>query len=212
VPPIKDRPLNAPAPTQRRLVLALVVTVVCVPLLALEVLSSAGGAVEAQTSLRTDGPAPSLVVAAVPSTEDTTTTSTVAAAPESRATTAAPVAPTTSTTAKPRPSTTSTTRAPTTTTTRPAPAPTPPPAVSNTATWDALANCETGGNWAMNTGNGYSGGLQFHSATWLQMGGAQYAPAAWMASREAQIAVGERVRAAVGFSAWPGCARKLGLS
>jgi hypothetical protein len=63
----------------------------------------------------------------------------------------------------------------------------------------------------MNSGNGYSGGLQFHPGTWLAYGGGAYAPEAWMAPREAQIAVAERVLAASGWNAWPGCARKLGL-
>jgi hypothetical protein len=192
-----------------------VVTVVCVPLLALEVMSGAGGDVE-PTTLSTDASESSLVVAAVPSTDSTTTAPPTTATPTTTTPpTPAPAAPasTTSTTAKPRPSTTTTTRAPTTTTTRPAvPAPAPTPAVSNGAIWDALAGCETGGNWAMNTGNGYSGGLQFHSSTWAAVGGTQFAPEAWMATREQQIAAGERVRASAGWSAWPGCARKLGLS
>jgi hypothetical protein len=190
-----------------------VATAVCVPLLALEVMSGATGELE-QTSLSTDAASSSLVVAAVPSTESTTT---VPATPETTVeattSTTAP-APTTSTTSKPRPSTTTTTRAPTTTTTKPpakAPAPAPAPVVSNAAIWDSLAMCEAGGNWAMNSGNGYSGGLQFHAGTWAAVGGTQYAPEAWMATREQQIAAGERVRASAGWTAWPGCARKLGL-
>jgi hypothetical protein len=187
-----------------------VATAVCVPLLALDVLSGAGGQVD-PTSLSTDAAPSSLVVAAVPSTDSAVPATTEApVTTEAPATTVAAGRPTTSTTATPRPSTTTTTRAPTTTTTR-APAPAPVPAVSNGAVWDALALCETGGNWAMNSGNGYSGGLQFHSSTWAAVGGTQYAPEAWMATREQQIAAGERVLAASGWSAWPGCARKLGL-
>jgi hypothetical protein len=74
--------------------------------------------------------------------------------------------------------------------------------------WDRLAQCESGGNWAINTGNGYSGGLQFLPSTWRAYGGSG---SAHNASREAQIAVAERIRADVGYRAWPQCARKLGL-
>lgn len=81
--------------------------------------------------------------------------------------------------------------------------------------WDQLAMCETGGNWATNTGNGYGGGLQFaHSATWstwISYGGDAYAPNPWDASREQQIAVAENVLARSGWKAWPGCASQLGL-
>ncbi|WIE75895.1 transglycosylase family protein [Curtobacterium sp. MCSS17_007] len=77
------------------------------------------------------------------------------------------------------------------------------------STWDALAQCESGGNWAINTGNGYYGGLQFNLGTWQAHGGSGN-PAA--ASREAQIAVAERVLASQGWGAWPACSAKLGLS
>jgi hypothetical protein len=63
----------------------------------------------------------------------------------------------------------------------------------------------------MNSGNGYSGGLQFHPDTWLRNGGAEFAPMAYQASRDAQIVVGERIKARQGWTAWPGCSRKLGL-
>ncbi|MDT0235181.1 transglycosylase family protein [Curtobacterium sp. BRB10] len=76
------------------------------------------------------------------------------------------------------------------------------------STWDALAQCESGGNWAINTGNGYYGGLQFNLGTWQANGGAGN-PAA--ASREAQIAVAERVLASQGWGAWPACSAQLGL-
>ncbi|MER7010767.1 transglycosylase family protein [Saccharopolyspora sp. NPDC000359] len=80
--------------------------------------------------------------------------------------------------------------------------------------WDKLAQCEAGGNWAINTGNGYYGGLQFNKSTWDAYGGDQYAPYPHQASREQQIAVAEKVRAARGggYGAWPGCSSKLGLS
>jgi resuscitation-promoting factor RpfA len=77
--------------------------------------------------------------------------------------------------------------------------------------WDAIAQCESGGNWGINTGNGFSGGLQFTPGTWAAYGGKQYASSANQASREQQIAVAERVQASQGWGAWPACARRLGL-
>ena len=75
--------------------------------------------------------------------------------------------------------------------------------------WDRLAQCESGGNWAINTGNGYYGGLQFNLGTWQAYGGTGYPH---QASRETQIAVATRLRdAAGGYGSWPGCAAKLGL-
>ncbi len=77
--------------------------------------------------------------------------------------------------------------------------------------WDRLAQCESSGNWSINTGNGYSGGLQFAPATWRGFGGAEFAPAAHQASRTEQIVVAERVLAAQGWNAWPACSRRLGI-
>lgn len=75
--------------------------------------------------------------------------------------------------------------------------------------WDRLAQCEAGGNWAINTGNGYYGGLQFNLGTWQANGGTGYPH---QASRETQIAIATKVRdASGGYGAWPGCASKLGL-
>lgn len=74
--------------------------------------------------------------------------------------------------------------------------------------WDRLAQCEAGGNWNINTGNGYSGGLQFSASTWRAHGGTGSAASA---SRAQQIAVAERVLAGQGWGAWPACSRKLGL-
>lgn len=85
------------------------------------------------------------------------------------------------------------------------------PAVANGSTWDALAQCESGGNWSINTGNGYYGGLQFSAGTWRAYGGTEYAPQANQATREQQIAIAEKVRAGQGWGAWPSCSRKLGL-
>ncbi|SHE79475.1 LysM peptidoglycan-binding domain-containing protein [Streptoalloteichus hindustanus] len=79
------------------------------------------------------------------------------------------------------------------------------------STWDALAQCEAGGNWNTNTGNGFSGGLQFTPSTWKAYGGGQYAPNAHQASRQQQIAVAERVLQGQGWGAWPACTNKLGL-
>lgn len=78
--------------------------------------------------------------------------------------------------------------------------------------WDALAQCESGGNWAINTGNGYHGGLQFSPSTWNGYGGQEFAPTAYQASREQQIIVAERVLAGQGWGAWPSCSSRLGLS
>jgi resuscitation-promoting factor RpfA len=77
--------------------------------------------------------------------------------------------------------------------------------------WDAVAKCESGNRWDINTGNGYSGGLQFLPATWRGFGGTEYAPAAHLATREEQIAVAERVLAVQGWNAWPTCSRKAGV-
>jgi hypothetical protein len=75
--------------------------------------------------------------------------------------------------------------------------------------WDQVARCESGGNWAINTGNGYQGGLQFSPGTWSSAGGSTYAPAAHLASRDEQIAVAERVLARQGRGAWPVCGTGL---
>ncbi|MCV7040958.1 transglycosylase family protein [Mycolicibacterium moriokaense] len=75
--------------------------------------------------------------------------------------------------------------------------------------WDQVARCESGGNWAINTGNGYHGGLQFSPSTWTSNGGGEFAPAAYLASKEEQIVVAERVLASQGKGAWPSCGRPL---
>jgi LysM repeat protein len=79
------------------------------------------------------------------------------------------------------------------------------------ATWDRLAECESSGNWSINSGNGYYGGLQFSQSTWAAFGGTAYAPRADLATREQQIATAERTLASQGWGAWPACSRKLGL-
>jgi LysM repeat protein len=74
--------------------------------------------------------------------------------------------------------------------------------------WDRLAQCESGGNWATNTGNGYSGGLQFSAGTWRANGGSG---SPHTASRAEQIRVAQRVLASQGWGAWPSCSARLGL-
>ncbi|WP_120521494.1 transglycosylase family protein [Arthrobacter celericrescens] len=82
-------------------------------------------------------------------------------------------------------------------------------AATSSNVWDQLAQCESGGNWSINTGNGFSGGLQFTPSTWAAYGGTG---APENATREQQIAVAERVQASQGWGAWPACSAKLGLS
>jgi uncharacterized protein YabE (DUF348 family) len=96
---------------------------------------------------------------------------------------------------------------------RPEPEPEAPATnyASGGTVWDSLAQCESGGNWAINTGNGYYGGLQFSYSTWLAYGGGAYAPTANLASREQQIAIAEKVLAAAGWGSWPACSASLGL-
>lgn len=88
------------------------------------------------------------------------------------------------------------------------PASAPNYAAGDGSVWDKLAQCEAGGNWATNTGNGYSGGLQFSPGTWAANGGTGNAADA---SREQQIAVAQNVQARQGWGAWPACSAKLGL-
>jgi LysM repeat protein len=83
---------------------------------------------------------------------------------------------------------------------------------ASVSTWDAVAQCESTGNWSINTGNGYSGGLQFSPSTWAAYGGTQYASSAGQASEAQQIAVAEKVLASQGPGAWPVCGPQAGLS
>ena len=77
--------------------------------------------------------------------------------------------------------------------------------------WDKLAQCESGGRWDINTGNGFYGGLQFTPSTWRGFGGKEFAASAHQASRAEQIVVAERVLAGQGWDAWPSCSRKTGV-
>jgi LysM repeat protein len=101
----------------------------------------------------------------------------------------------------------------------PAPAPVAPapqprsapvyaPTVASGSVWDRLAQCESGGNWAINTGNGFYGGLQFTLSSWQAVGGSGYPN---QASREEQIMRAEKLLAMQGWGAWPACTAKLGI-
>jgi hypothetical protein len=85
----------------------------------------------------------------------------------------------------------------------------PAPAPPQGHDWDAVALCESGGNWSINTGNGYYGGLQFSPSTWLSFGGGAFAPRADLATKAQQIAIAEKVLAVQGPGAWPTCGRSL---
>jgi hypothetical protein len=78
--------------------------------------------------------------------------------------------------------------------------------------WDRVAACESGGNWSINTGNGYYGGLQFSSSTWRAFGGGSYASYANQATKAEQITVAQRVLRAQGPGAWPTCGARAGLT
>jgi len=85
---------------------------------------------------------------------------------------------------------------------------TPAPAVATGSVWDRLATCESDGNWSINTGNGFYGGLQFTQSSWQAMGGNGYPN---QASRSEQIARAQKLQAVQGWDAWPACSAKLGL-
>lgn len=87
-----------------------------------------------------------------------------------------------------------------------------PASAADGATWDRVAACESGGDWSINTGNGFYGGLQFVQSTWEGFGGLDYAPRADMASRAQQIAIAENVLAVQGPGAWPVCSVRAGLT
>jgi hypothetical protein len=86
------------------------------------------------------------------------------------------------------------------------------PASAASVNWDAIAQCESSGNWSINTGNGYYGGLQFSASTWKAYGGKKYASNAHRASRAEQIAVAEKVLRGQGIGAWPTCGSRGGSS
>ncbi|MFC5911691.1 transglycosylase family protein, partial [Streptacidiphilus monticola] len=82
---------------------------------------------------------------------------------------------------------------------------------ASVSTWEKVAQCESSGNWAANTGNGYYGGLQFSLSTWNAYGGTAYATYPYQATEDQQIMVGEKVLAAQGQNAWPTCGPAAGL-
>ncbi|MGX1881847.1 transglycosylase family protein [Streptomyces sp. NPDC055287] len=97
----------------------------------------------------------------------------------------------------------------------PVPGPGTPPVGDCAATrwpWSCLAECESGGDWHINTGNGYYGGLQFWQPTWVEHGGLAYAPRADLATRAEQIEVAEKVLANQGWKAWPACSKRYHLA
>ncbi|MGC5025156.1 transglycosylase family protein [Tsukamurella sp. DT100] len=86
------------------------------------------------------------------------------------------------------------------------------PYVAPGSVWDRLVQCEATGNWAINTGNGFYGGVQFTQQTWMAFGGGKYAPRADLATREEQIDIARKTLRGQGWGAWPSCSSKLGLS
>jgi cell wall-associated NlpC family hydrolase len=87
-----------------------------------------------------------------------------------------------------------------------------PAHAASLSVWDKVAKCESGGNWSINTGNGYYGGLQFSASTWAAYGGRRFASRADLAGKSAQIAVAERVLVSQGPGAWPVCGPRAGLA
>ncbi|MFH8618579.1 transglycosylase family protein [Streptomyces sp. NPDC017979] len=83
-------------------------------------------------------------------------------------------------------------------------------AAADNGVWDRIAQCESGGNWHINTGNGYYGGLQFSASTWKGFGGGAYAKTADRATKAQQIAIATKVQRVQGWGAWPTCSRKAG--
>ena len=83
---------------------------------------------------------------------------------------------------------------------------------SAASVWDRVAHCESTGNWHINTGNGFYGGLQFTQQTWQGFGGGQYASSAHLATREQQIAIAQKVLRVQGPGAWPHCSVRAGLT
>ncbi|WP_324289414.1 transglycosylase family protein, partial [Streptomyces sp. H34-S4] len=86
-----------------------------------------------------------------------------------------------------------------------------PASAASVATWDKVAQCESSGNWSIDTGNGYYGGLQFSASTWRAFGGSTYAAYAHQATKKQQILIAEKVLAKQGAGAWPSCGRSAGL-
>ncbi|MFC5959063.1 transglycosylase family protein [Streptomyces pratens] len=83
---------------------------------------------------------------------------------------------------------------------------------ADSGVWDRIAQCESGGNWHINTGNGYYGGLQFSASTWRAYGGTAYAPTADRATKAQQITIAAKVQRGQGWGAWPTCSARAGAS
>nr|WP_308801068.1 transglycosylase family protein [Streptomyces polyasparticus] len=83
-------------------------------------------------------------------------------------------------------------------------------AAADSGVWDRIAKCESGGNWHINTGNGYYGGLQFSASTWRAYGGGAYASTADKATKAQQIAIATKVQKGQGWGAWPTCSKRAG--
>jgi LysM repeat protein len=86
------------------------------------------------------------------------------------------------------------------------------PAPTSDSVWDRVAQCESGGRWSINTGNGHYGGLQFTQSTWRAFGGGKYASTANKATKAQQIEIAEKVLAGQGPGAWPTCGKRAGLT
>ncbi|MDP1820089.1 MAG: transglycosylase family protein [Acidimicrobiales bacterium] len=221
-----DTPLVEDAPQARlrrtRVAFAISVTLAALPLLVLDnfmatadtpptevgTTAAAGDDAAAERPPRRALRSPAAVTVASITTMAPATT--VAPPVTEAPTTTTTAAPTTTTTAKPKPVAPKPT--PTTTTTAapavaPAREPSRSPDPSSDATWDQLAECETGGNWAANTGNGYYGGLQFSEATWHGVGGTGLPHEH---SRSTQIDKAKQLHAKRGWAPWPGCSQRLG--
>ena len=194
-----------------RLAFALSITLAALPILVLDNLPASAARAEqgesATIELTTDPPA-----ADAPLTTSTTAAPTPVAPAAPPEVTAPPA--TTPTTAAPAHKVAAVQAPPVTQ--APAPPTTAPPAAAvkrgdpnDPASWDRMAQCEAGGNWSINSGNGYYGGLQFSLTTWHSFGGTGYPH---QASKATQIAIGKKVQAAKGWAAWPGCARSLGFT
>jgi Transglycosylase-like domain len=216
-PGARANPLARVPGNPRLLLIAVVVSILGLPLIALDaiggsgagsvVVEAAGADTPPSTAVSTSQPkviqalsdGPERIEAAYEASRSHATSDDVSEAPP---TTAA---------ADDEPSTTSTTAAPPPTTAAPttaAPAPAPAPLGD---VWTRLAYCESGGDWAHQ--GSYHGGLQFHPSTWVAFGGQAFAPYAYLATPSQQITVAQRVVDAAGgtFAGWPGCRRKLGL-
>ena len=83
---------------------------------------------------------------------------------------------------------------------------------ATTHTWQRLANCESGGRWHINTGNGFYGGLQISGSTWRAYGGGRFARVANRATKGEQIRIAQRIKRHQGWNAWPSCSRAIGVN